>query len=154
MLPDDVFRERLEQTLIELEAWAAEMRDCADIEISASEKYWRMSVQPHFPNACPFELLIHRNQTFDLALGGQHFENKPIERFDLFLKLVKAISAGRVDRIETRNTLTGVLIAIAMRVEITEGWDWLGHHTVLKRSLHALEQSEERQTFPFLPYRR
>jgi hypothetical protein len=154
MLPDDVFRERLEQTLIDLENWADEMRDCADIEISASGQYWRMSVRPHFPNTCPFELLIHRDQTFDLALAGERYEKKPIERFDLFLKLVKAISAGQVDRIETRNTLTGVLIAITMRVEIAEGWDWLGHRTVLKRSLDALKQSEERQTFRFLPYRR
>lgn len=154
MLPDDAFREQLEQTLIDLEAWAREMRDCADIEITASEQYWRMSVRPHFPNACPFELLIHRNQTFDLGLGGQHYEKKPVERWDLFLKLAQAIAAGRVDRIETRNALTGVLIAIAMRVEIAEGWNWLGRHTVLKRSLNALEQSEERQTFRFLPYRR
>jgi hypothetical protein len=154
MLPDDVFRERLEQTLIDLEAWADEMRDCADIEIAASERYWRLSVRPHFPAACPFDLLLHREQTFDLAIGGQHYENKPIERLDLFLKLVKAIAAGRVERIETRNALTGVLIAVAMRVELAEGWDWLGRHTVLKRSLHTLEQSEECQTFRFLPYRR
>jgi hypothetical protein len=154
MLPDDVFRERLEQTLIALEAWADEIRDYADIEISASERYWGMDVQPHFPNACPFELLVHRDQTFDLALDREHYEKRPIERFDLFLKLAKAIAAGRVERIETRNALTGVLIAIATRVEIAEGWDWLGRRTVLKQSLHALEQSEECQAFRFLPYRR
>lgn len=154
MLPDDVFRARLEETLIELETWANATRDCADVNVTASERYWRMIVKPYFAYACPFELLLNRDQTFDLSLDQEVYHNKPIKRFDLFLNLAIAIAAGRVEKIETRNALTGVLIAIAMRIEITDGWDWIGSRTVLKKSLHALEQAEECTTSRYLPYRR
>jgi hypothetical protein len=154
MLPDDVFRERLEQTLLDLEKWAQETRDCADIEIIASDRYWRMDVRPSFSGACPFELLINANQTFDLSLDGEVYENRPIENFDLFLNLANSIKTGRVERIETRNALTGILIAIAMRVELAEGFDWIGSRTVLKRARHLLEQDEVRDASRYLAYTR
>jgi hypothetical protein len=154
MLPDDVFRERLEQTLIGLEKWAQETRNCAEIEIIASDRYWRMDVRPSFPGACPFELLINSSQTFDLSLDGEVYENRPIENFDLFLKIANSIAAGRVEQIETRNALTGIPIAIAMRVELTDGFDWIGFRTVLKRARHLLEQDEVRRAFRYLPYGR
>jgi hypothetical protein len=154
MLPDDVFRERLEKTLIELETWAGETRGSADITITASDRYWRMVVRPFFPGACPFELLIKANQTFDLVLDHETYEDKPIQRFDLFLILAKAIAEGRVERIETRNALTGILTNVAMRVELAPGWDWIGSRTVLKRFIRPLEADEEQSTYRFLPYNR
>jgi hypothetical protein len=154
MLPDDVFRVRLEETLIELESWAAAMRECADIEITASEQYWHMTVNPWLKRACPFELLIDSKQTFALALNAEAYDNAPIDQFDLFPKLARAIASGRVEKIETRNALTGILIAIAMRVEIAEGWDWIGHRIVLERSLDTLGQEEVCETSRYLPYQR
>lgn len=154
MLPDDVFRERLEQTLIGLEKWAKETRDCANIEIIASDRYWRMDVRPSFPGACPFELLINANQTFDLSLDGEVYESRRIENFGLFLKVAESVAAGRIERIETRNALTSILIAIAMRIELADGFDWIGSRTVLKRACHLLEQDEVRRAFQYLPYRR
>jgi hypothetical protein len=155
MIPDDVFRERLEQTLIELETWADKTRDCAEIDIAATGRYWRMTVTPLFPGSCRFELLINSNQTFDLSLDGEVYENKRIDRFDLFLNLVTAIAAGRVEKIETRSTLTNILIAVEMRVELRKGLDWIGSRTVLKSPLlHVLQGAEERRTFRFLAYRR
>jgi hypothetical protein len=154
MLPDDVFRERLEQTLIGLEKWAKETRDCANIEIIASDRYWRIDVRPSFPGTCPFELLINANQTFDLSLDGEVYESRRIENFGLFLKVAESVTAGRIERIETRNALTSILIAIAMRIELADGFDWIGSRTVLKRARHLLEQDEVRRAFQYLPYRR
>jgi hypothetical protein len=154
MLPNDVFRERLEQTLVELEAWAKGKRDCADIEIAASERYWKMAVVPHFPRACAFELLIDADQTFGLMLQEEIYEKRSIQRFDLFPTLVTAIAAGRVERIETRNSLTDLLLAVEMRVELADGWDWIGRRYLPVRSLSALKADEERRTYRFLPYRR
>jgi hypothetical protein len=154
MLPDDVFRERLEQTLVDLETWAEETRGAADIAITASDRYWRMVVKPFFPGACPFELLIKASQTFDLGLDREAYENKPIQRFDLFLILVKAIVAGQVERIETRNALTGILTNVAMRVELAPGWDWIGSRTVQKRFIRPLEADEEQSIHRFLSYNR
>jgi hypothetical protein len=154
MIPDDVYRDCLEKTLVDLEAWAENTRDSADIAISASDRYWRMAVAPVFQGACPFELLINSGQTFDLSLDGEVYENRPIERIDLFLNLAEAIAAGHVERIETRNALTGILIEIAMRVELATGCDWTGSRQVQKRFIRRLEASEQRRTHRYLPYRR
>ena len=154
MLSDDVYRDHLEKTLVELEAWANATRGSADIAITASDRYWRMAVVPFLPSACPFELLIKADQTFDLMLNGEVYENRPVERFDLFPKLATAIAAGHVDRIETRNSQTGNLLDIATRVELAPGWDWIGSRKVLKRFLQPLEANEERQARRFLSYDR
>lgn len=154
MLSDDVYRERLEKTLVELETWANSMRGSADVTINASERYWRMAVTPWLPSACPFELLIKSDQTFDLVLKGEIYEGKPVERFDLFLQLAKAIASGHVERIEIRNSETGVLIDVATRIELAPGWDWIGSRKVLKHSARLLEANEERQTRRFLSYDR
>lgn len=154
MLSDDVYRDRLEKTLVELESWANETRASADIAIIASDKYWRMAVLPFLPSACPFELLIKADQTFDLVLNGEVYESREVERFDLFPKLAAAIAAGHVERIETRNSQTGILIDVATRVELASGWDWTGSRRVLQRFVRPLEVHEERETHRFLSYRR
>jgi hypothetical protein len=154
MLPDDVFRHRLEETLVALEAWAGDTRDCAAIDISASPRYWHMSVAPQADGTCPFELMLQSDQTFTLKLVDEVYEDRPIERFDLFLGLVEAIAAGAVDRIETFNAQTEIPLGVEMRVELAPGWDWIGAHRVTPRPVRALEAEEERRTHRFLPYRR
>lgn len=84
MLPNDVFRDRLERTLIDLEAWAKATADCAEIGIAASERYWRMVVVPNADLACPFELMIKSDQKFGLKLAAETYDDRPIERLDLF----------------------------------------------------------------------
>lgn len=153
MLPDDVFRDRLEETLVGLEAWANETRDCAVIDIAASPRYWRMSVTPHMAGACSFELVVKADQTFDLRLDREIYENEPVNRFDFFPRLAAAIAAGHVERIETLSALTGALIEIEMRVELADDWDWTGRRRVAP-SLHTGDLLEERHSHRFLPYRR
>jgi hypothetical protein len=154
MLPDDVYRDLLERTLVELEAWANAIGDCAGVDIAASQHYWRIAVAQKIEGACPFELMIKADQTFTLKLAGEVYEDKPIDRFDFFLKLIDAVAAGRVERIETRNAQTGVRLAIATRVELADGWDWIGERRVTPQRMPALEADEERRAHRFLPYRR
>ncbi len=149
MLPDDVFRNHLEQTLVDIEAWAEKARDCAAIDITASQKYWRMVVLPYLTSACPFELLINSDQHFSLKLANEVYENRPVERFDLFPSLARATEAGRAERIETFTATTDTRVAIATRVELAPGWDWIG-----ERRLASLGGAEECRTHRFLPYRR
>ncbi|HET6388672.1 MAG TPA: hypothetical protein VNZ50_12180 [Hyphomicrobiaceae bacterium] len=149
MLSDDVFRDRLEQTLLEVETWAAGIRDCADVGIAASDRYWRMAVVPSENLACAFELIMHANQTFGLRLGAETYEDRPIEQMELFPALVRAIEAGHVDRIEMYNAMTAALTGVATRVELEPGWDWVGH-----RRISPAGPGEEWRTRRFLPYRR
>jgi hypothetical protein len=149
MLPDDVFRNHLEQTLVDIEAWAEKARDCAAIEIAASQSYWRMVVLPYLPSACPFELLVKSDQHFSLKLADEVYEHRPVERFDLFPALARAIEAGHAERIETFTATTDTLVAIAMRIELVPGWDWIG-----ERRIALLDGDKECRTHRFLPYRR
>jgi hypothetical protein len=41
-----------------------------------------------------------------------------------------------------------------MRVELAEGFDWIGSRTVLKRARHLLEQDEVRSAVRYLAYAR
>ncbi len=149
MLSDDVFRDRLEQTLVDIETWAAGIRDCADVGIAASDRYWRIVVVPNEDLACSFELLVKADQTFDLRLAAETYEDRPIERMDLFPALVRAIEAGHVDKIEMYNVMTAALAGITMRVELQPGWDWIG-----QRRIAPSGSGEEWRTRRFLPYRR
>jgi len=149
MLSNDVFRDRLEQTLVDLESWAAGMADCAEVGIAASDRYWRMVVVPNVDLACPFELMIKSDQKFGLKLAAETYEDRPIERFDLFPALVRAIEAGHVDKIEIFNAMTDRLVGIAMRVGLKPGWDWIAD-----RRIAPPTSAEEWRTRRFLPYRR
>lgn len=149
MLPDDVFRDHLEQALVEIESHVATMRDVATVDVSACAQYWRMVAQPVLPAACPFELMIKADQKFSLRLADEIYEDKPVERFDLFPALVRAVEAGRVDRIEMLDSKTGFLARVAMRVGLAPGWDWLGEGQVGPPAA-----SEEWRTHRYLPYRR
>ncbi len=149
MLPDDVFRDRLEQTLVDIEAWAGKARDCAAIDIIASQRYWRMVVLPYAPMACPFELMIKSEQEFSLKLADETYEDRPVERFDLFPALARAVEAGHVERIEMLTAATDTFVGVATRVGLAPGWDWIG-----ERRVASPGGAEECRTHRFLPYRR
>jgi hypothetical protein len=149
MLPDDVFRDRLEQTLVEIEKSVAKMRDYAAVDVAASPRYWRVVVLPFFAAACPMDLMIKADQTFSLKLAGEAFEDRPVEHFELFPHLVRAIEAGHVEKISKHDAMTDALVAIEMRVALGPGWDWLG-----ERRIAPVTSAEEWRTHRYLAYRR
>ncbi|MBS0251710.1 MAG: hypothetical protein JSR78_11680 [Proteobacteria bacterium] len=149
MLPDDVFRDRLEKTLVEIEAAVARMRDYAAVDVTATPAYWRVVVLPVLPEACLFELLITSKQTFSLKLAEETFENLPVEHFELFPHLVHAIEAGRVEKISKFDAMTDELVAIEMRVMLGPGWDWRGERRIAKAP-----PEEIWRTHGYLAYRR
>jgi hypothetical protein len=113
-----------------------------------------MTVTPEMPGAAPFQLLLAASQRFSLKIGGEIYDDKPIDRFDFFPMLVRAIRDGRVARIETFNALTEALETIETRVELEDGWAWVGERRVGQRASRRLESAQERRTARFLPYRR
>ncbi len=149
MLPDDVFRDHLEQTLIEIEAHIPKTRECANVEITAAPHYWRIAVMPFFPGTCPIDLIIKSDQKFSIKVDGRKFEDLPIERFDLFLKMLRAVEAGHVEKISKFNALTEELVATAMHISLAPKPDWIGEHRRLPPTA-----AEEWRTHRYLPYRR
>jgi hypothetical protein len=154
MFPDDVFREHLGEAIAALESWAAETKDTAQIDIDNSETYWKMAVTPHAHGACPFEVLFDSHQRFSLALADEIYEDRPVDRFDFFLMLARAVASGNVERIRTFNAMTDAAEMIEMRVVLEDGWAWVGERRIAPRTPRKLETASVRRVERFLPYRR
>lgn len=153
-LPDDLFRARLAETIETMEAWAAATRDAAEITINVHTTFWKMSSLPFASGACPFEALFNADQTYGLVIGGERYEDRPFDRFEFFPMMARAIASGRVERVETMSALTANLEMVEMRIELEDGWVWIGERRVGHRPKRRIETPEERRGQRFLPYRR
>jgi hypothetical protein len=154
MYPDDVYRKQLSDTIADLEGFAREYQDVAEMVMSATSAYWKLSAAPHIAGACPFELLLRADQKFNAAIGDEVYEDKPIDQFAFFPMLARAIAAGNVERIEVLNALTGTLDAIETRVTLEDGWAWIGERRTGPRGARRTDSTQELRTRHFLPYRR
>lgn len=154
MFADDVYREHLAGALSALEAWAAASNDAAKIEIDNTDAYWKMAVTPFALGTCPFEILFDQHQRFSLALADEVYENRPVDRFDFFPMLARAVADGRVERILTLNAMTDAPEAIEMRVVLEDGWAWVGERRLAPRPARKLDAPAVHRVARFLPYRR
>jgi len=154
MLPDDVFRARLQTTITALKYWAPSIADAARIEETESGNYWKITVVPRLANACSFELILHFDQRYDLAIGEEAYEGLPIESFDLFLSFVEAVAAGNVVQRHWVSRLTGLERSVETIVTLAGGGIW---HEARgdARGLPSLEDDgTELRERRFLPYQR
>ena len=79
--------------------------------------FWRLALLPHAANACPVELILHRDsQTYDIQLGHEAYEAKAIEAFRLFEPLLDAVVGGQVVTTEAISPGGGQLLAVVTRV--------------------------------------
>lgn len=154
MYADDVFRKKLDEALTVLDAWGVAHRDCAAITITEATTYWKMSARPFMASACPFDLLLTASQEFSLVVAGEVYEDKIIDRFDFFAMLARAIAEGHVEQIETRSALTAALETIETRIELDDGWAWIGERRVAPRNARNIDSAQEIRKRRFLPYRR
>ena len=152
MLPDDAFRRKLEETIAELETWAGVTRQAARIDVANAPTYWRMTVEPVAAGAAPFQLLLTDAQRFTLLVAGELYAEKPIDAFEFFPMLVRAIAAGNVERIETSNAMTAALETLETRIVLEDGWAWVGERRIGSRISRRPETVQERRTRRFLPY--
>lgn len=96
MLSDDNFRKRLQHVISALEVWAAEMEPWADIELGFIDSAWRISAAPHAETACAFEIILRPDQKFDMRVGGETYEDQPLDALTDVPQLVRAIANGRI----------------------------------------------------------
>lgn len=154
MLPDDVFRTRLQATITAMRYWAPSIVDAARVEEAESADVWRMSVRPQVASACPFALVLHTEQRYDLHIGGEHYDGRPIESFSWFVPFASAVADGSVVQRRWRSRLTGLERAVETVVTLPDGGMWRDvrgdppHMPSLGDD--GLELHERR----FLPYRR
>jgi hypothetical protein len=155
MLPDDLFRSHLQTTLTALKYWAPSIADAARIDEAETGNYWKLGVEPHLANACPFELILHFDQRYDIAVGAEAYERLPIESFDLFLPFVEAIAEGRVVQRRWLSRLTGLERSVETLVMLSGGGIWREARGAMMTALPSLDDDgTELREHRFLAYRR
>jgi hypothetical protein len=151
MLPDDVFRTKLDRTVAGLRQWSSTLGDCARIEEEDAARFWRLAVRPLAIGACPVELILHHRQRCDLAIGDEAYEDRAVDEFDLLLPLAEAIAAGRVLTRHKTSANTGAALTIETRVKLADGQIWRADRRVRPGAIPGPTVLEDRW---FLPYRR
>jgi hypothetical protein len=154
MLPDDVFLSRLQSTITALRYWAPSVADAARLEEEETSDYWKIVVTPTMATACPFELILHADQRYDLAIAGETYESRPIESFDWFVPFAGAVSEGHVVQRRWLSRLTGLERSVETLVTLPGGSIWRegrgDTHLLPTLDDDGTELRERR----FLPYRR
>lgn len=153
-LSDDVYRNELRSAIAALVAWADPLEDVADFEIKDGHGFWRLSARPRASGACPLTLVLRDDQTFDLRLATETFEDLPVEDFALFAAIARAASEGRVELRDVESAATAVPKGRETRAELGNGRVWIQFRgTALANQLKAGDDDVVRVT-RFVPYRR
>jgi hypothetical protein len=126
MLADDIFRPKLQETITAVEEWAKRIGPYAQVERSADGTNWRIRLVPPVGNACPCELILRRNQRFDLAIGEENYQDLPIGSLAVFLPLLQAVVAGNVITRHWVSSTTGLEYNVETIINLPDGTSWRG----------------------------
>lgn len=130
MLSDDVFRSELRKAANNIEHWLAGFRDVADIDVANDEASWRVGLKPHAVHACPIELVLRVDQCFDMMVGVETYEDRPIDTLALFPKLLQAVAIGKVVTRVSSSLTTATVHRVATLIDIGDGSTWTGVRNV------------------------
>jgi hypothetical protein len=155
MQSDDQFRLAFDAATVRLTAWADRQRDTADVVVETIGAFWRLSLVPHAVNACPVELILHRDtQSFDVQFGPETYEAQPIVTFDPFEPLLDAAVAGRVI---TRNVSSGgggLMIMVQTVVQPEDRIPWIAERHLVAGAHFADPTASVARDRHWVPYRR
>ncbi len=151
MLPEDVFRTRLDRTIADLRRWGQGVSDCAKVAEVQEARHWWFVAIPHARGACRFELVLHHNQTFDIAFDHEPYENRPVEELDQLLSIAESTAAGRVFRRFRRSANTDTRLAIETIVRLPGDQRWHADRWLVPSKPLGPTTLDDRW---FLPYRR
>jgi hypothetical protein len=124
MLSDDAFRAQLRRVLEQIRTWARNLGDAAHIEETETSTYWRMGVMPTADNTCPFELIAHFDQKFDLTVAAETYEACKLPEPRLLADIVTSIGDGRAITRLYHSRNTGMLRSVETIIQLSEDKDW------------------------------
>lgn len=150
MLPDDTYRAEVERTVAAVEDWCRRIADAADCEIESAPTFWRLRARPKAPSACPFEVILHRDQTWDLAIGPETYESVDELPLSRLLPMIEAIASGHVVTRTIRSPVTGRSLAIETIVAPGEPDTWQRTRVLDTAPAGTASVHQDRR---YLPYR-
>lgn len=150
MRPDDAFRIELEATVRAAEAWCQRHRDVAAIALEPAPAYWRLGARPHAPSACPVEVVLHADQSWDLAIGPEIYEGLTDQPLSRLLPLLEAVSAGRVVTRSVRSATTGLPLSVHTLIAIGDGEAWQRVRVLGEAPAETRTVNQDRR---YVPYR-
>lgn len=125
MLQDDAFRAGLRAAIGRIKESLARLTSVARIDETETASYWRIAVEPHAENACPFELIVHlERQSFDIVIGPESYEGCSIDDSALLPAMVDSIANGDVITRRWRSANTGAPYSVETIVPLADGSDW------------------------------
>ena len=154
MKPDDVFRAQLQSTITTLRYWVPSIADAARVEVQETADYFKIAMTPFIAAGCPFELILHNDQKYDLAIAGETYEDRPMPSLDLFLPFVEAIADGNVVHRRYVSRLTGLEHSSETRVTLADGYLWRESRGPVDEAPSLDDDRTELLERQFLPYRR
>jgi hypothetical protein len=150
MTSDDVYRAKLRKTAADLRQAVAPLDGFAKVALETSEQGVRLVLVPLTAGACPVELMVRADQKYDIAVGVLLYEDRPVERLELFKPLILAVVDGAVVERRTVSALTGMEAGRETIVTLADGSQW-------RAGGQAREGDGEEwiaEDREFLPYRR
>ena len=151
LLPDDVFRTKLDRTIAALRQWGQEVADCAKVAEVQEQSHWWFVAIPHARGACRFELVLHHNQKHDIALDHEPYEDRHVGELELLLPIAQATAAGNVFRRFRKSANTGAHLAIETVVRLPDEKRWQADRWLVSGKPLGRTTLDDRW---FLPYRR
>ena len=149
MLSDDTYRACLQRTHAALKAWSGHVADVATCSVGQLEQTIRLDLKPRMSGACPVELVISPAQRYDIAIGGEVWEDEPVAPNQEFLALLDAIVAGRVVRRSEIAASTARPVAVETRVVISPDKVWQRRRAIVGGIDDTIWRDHH-----YLPYRR
>jgi len=154
MKPDDVFHSQLQTTITSLRYWAPSIADAARVQQDETAQYFKFAVTPFIAAGCPFELILHNNQKYDLAIAGETYEGRATPSLDLFLPFVEAIADGNIVQHHWISRLTGMQRSTETIVTLANGYVWRETRGPVDEAPSLVDDGAELRKRRFLPYRR
>lgn len=154
MLSDDTYRAKLRQTIASVQAWTGFVADVARVEVTDQDTAWRIVMTPKSANACPVEIVLRNDRTYDLAMGGQTYVDRPLPSLDVVLPLLEAVAEGRVVTRRIASAATGLLRERRTVVTLADGTRFEAEETKPSLPAAAADAATESSERHYLPYRR
>lgn len=153
MQPQDVYNRGYDATITALNRWIATLSDVAAIECEQTAGYWRVRICPFERNACAAELMVSRQQTFDLEVANEGMLGEQVADFSLFQPLLEAIARGNAVCRTWSAMATGSDLMREVIVKMADGREW-SMSRIVTAGTAATELSAVANDRVFVAYRR